>query len=298
MIKDLGGAEDKKQEIYDLKGESYLEIEEDVVAVIICGGVSIEKFDITSIPVNIKTTVSNGTYLVGKDLQPGVYKIQTDATDYGYVDTYSHINTFYENQLQSCMFQNGYIEIKDAEVVVVVRDTTLTKVDFENLPVDIKTTLSNGMYILGKDLTPGIYKTTGYYDSNCSVQTYSSIDTSNYENQLKWYSQIYGYIEITEQDKFVIIEQGEITKVDIDTMPEDIKTTINKEGIYLVGKDLLPGTYKVTKSGNQWASIDILSSISTSDVINSYSAAKDTIIEILETDVAIYLPWDVTIEKQ
>ncbi len=271
-------------ELYFNRG--YVEILDTDKVVKVYNG-KLTKVDLSDIETNpqstIDTTKYNNMYLVGKEVEPGLYKV-TANYDYGYVYTYSKITSKYEYQTNYFSGSNGYIEIKDTDVVVAIYQAKIEKA--EDLEPEIKDTVSEGTYIVGKDIAPGLYRATGLADRECLVYTYSDIST-DWENQTGYYGGPRGYIEIHETDVTVIVQNGTITKVDLETMPEDYKDTVSK-GMYIVGKEVKPGLYRITGENGNYAQVYKYSAISSNwEYQTGHYGGPRGYIEILDTDVTV-----------
>ena len=285
----------------------FIEIKDTDVFVQVQNSGTMTKVDIDKLPVDIKTEISHenysaGTYIVGKDIEPGIYEIiGTPNANYyeSYVERYSSVTTDWENQLGEGYVYNangiGYIEVLPTDTAIYIYNASIRKITFDDIPVDMKDTVSDGTYIVGKDLAYGTYKYTLNEGAESSwIETYSSLNT-HFENKINEYSGNYGYFELSEAEKTIRISDATITKVDLNEMPEDIKTSVTT-GTYIVGKDIAPGTYKATGIDGSWAYVARLSSINPEDIIEEYSA-EEVYIEIKDTDVAVYVGGWTLLEK-
>ncbi len=285
----------------------FIEIKDTDVFVQVQNSGTMTKVDIDKLPVDIKTEISHenysaGTYIVGKDIEPGIYEISgTYNPDWheSYVHRYSSVTTDWENQLGEGYVYNangiGYIEVLPTDTAIYIYNATIRKTTFDDIPVNMKDTVSDGTYIVGKDLAYGTYKYTLNEGAESSwIETYSSLNT-HFENKINEYSGNYGYFELSEAEKTIRISDATITKVDLNEMPEDIKTSVTT-GTYIVGKDIAPGTYKATGIDGSWAYVARLSSINPEDIIEEYSA-EEVYIEIKDTDVAVYVGGWTLLEK-
>jgi hypothetical protein len=86
-----------------------------------------------------------------------------------------------------------------------------------------------------------------------------------------------GYIQVLDTDKFVIINSGILEKIDLEKVPVNIKTTIMDNGTYIVGKDIEPGTYKITPYiGFGWVTL-----------VNSLDGSLESKVEDVYLDVGM-----------
>lgn len=110
----------------------------------------------------ISFKLSDGTFKVGEDLDPGIYVlVKHDGEFMGSFDITTDTTGDLDSKVDSNAFENfSYIEVKDGQYLQLnkcdlykvdeIKDEAL---DFSNLDE-----LTNGMYIVGKDITPGEHK--------------------------------------------------------------------------------------------------------------------------------------------
>jgi len=220
----------------------FVEVDSECVAVEI-EGLQLEKIVPEDMSVNIKTTVSDGAYIVGKDIDPGTYKVQGTGKSYCEIQIYSNANVITDN----VNLKTGYIEIPEDAFAITVIKGTITKVEEENIPVNIKSTVSDGAHIVGKDIATGIYKVESTGKGDSYIQEYDDLNMT-YDHWLTSYEYKNGYIEITEEVVVVQVNDATLTKVELENIPTNIKDTVTSDytTMYLVGKDLTPGIYKYT----------------------------------------------------
>ena len=104
----------------------------------------------------------------------------------------------------------------------------------------------DGKYLVGQDIKSGLYKVTltdsitnmGYIEraKDLDMELDSIIANIILTGD--------GYVEIKPTDKAVKLQGVEITPIDLKTLKPNLKTEVSG-GIYLVGYDIKPGTYKV-----------------------------------------------------
>lgn len=110
----------------------------------------------------ISFKLSDGTFKVGEDLDPGIYVlVKHDGEFMGSFDITTDTTGDLDSKVDSNAFENfSYIEVKDGQYLQLnkcdlykvdeIKDEAL---DFSNLDE-----LTNGMYIVGEDITPGEHK--------------------------------------------------------------------------------------------------------------------------------------------
>ena len=118
----------------------------------------------------ISFKLSDGTFKVGKDLDPGIYVlVKHDGEFMGSFDITTDTTGDLDSKVDSNAFENfSYIEVKDGQYLQLnksdlykvdeIKDEAL---DFSNLDE-----LTNGMYIVGKDITPGEHKLEAINDGS------------------------------------------------------------------------------------------------------------------------------------
>lgn len=103
----------------------------------------------------------NGTYLVGKDIQSGLYKVKLTDTfsKMGYIERAKDLNMEMDSILANIILTgDGYVQIKDTDVAVKLQGVEITPIDLKSLQPNIKTEVSGGIYLVGYDIKPGTYK--------------------------------------------------------------------------------------------------------------------------------------------
>lgn len=110
----------------------------------------------------VSFSLSDGTFKVGEDLDPGIYVlVKHDGEFMGSFDITTDTTGDLNSSVDSNAFENfSYIEVKDGQYLQLnkcdlykvdeIKDEAL---DFSNL-----NELTNGMYIVGEDITPGEHK--------------------------------------------------------------------------------------------------------------------------------------------
>lgn len=107
------------------------------------------------------TKYSDGKYLVGKDIQSGLYKVTlTDSIlKMGYVERAKDINMEFDSIIANIVLTgNGYVEILDSDVAVKLQGVEIEPIDIKSLKPDIKEEATDGIYLIGYDLSAGTYK--------------------------------------------------------------------------------------------------------------------------------------------
>ncbi len=159
-------------------------------------------------------TFTTGTYLVGQDIEPGLYKVKLKSS-MGYVERSSDVNMSFDSILANIVLTgDGYIEILPTDVAVKLSGVEMKPVDLATLPVEPKTELTDGIHLVGYDVAPGTYKvevtdeTTniGYAERSRSVSMGFDDIIANEIFQGP------GYLEIEEGDFAIRLQGVKITK--------------------------------------------------------------------------------------
>jgi hypothetical protein len=103
----------------------------------------------------------NGKYLVGKDIQSGLYKVTvTDKVmKMGYVERAKDVDMEMDSIIANIILTgNGYVEILSTDIAVKLQGVEITPIKIEDLKPAIKNEATDGIYLIGYDLAPGTYK--------------------------------------------------------------------------------------------------------------------------------------------
>lgn len=105
-------------------------------------------------------------------------------------------------------------------------------------------TYGTGTYIVGEDIESGLYRATVGNSGMAYIERSKdlSMDLDSIIANIILTGD--GYVEILSSDKAVSLMDVTLEKIDLETLTPDIKTEV-ADGIYLVGYDIEPGTYKV-----------------------------------------------------
>ncbi|KYD03490.1 hypothetical protein B4102_3408 [Heyndrickxia sporothermodurans] len=104
---------------------------------------------------------SPGIYEVGKDIEPGIYISYFDITYWARLSNFTGEDDILAND-NSDPFDQVVVEIKKSDKGFQTNgDGFWKKIDLKTYPVDIQENFDNGVYIVGKDIAPGKYKSDG-----------------------------------------------------------------------------------------------------------------------------------------
>lgn len=105
--------------------------------------------------------LSNGTFIVGQDLEPGRYLLGKNEGEFmGSYEITTDTTGDFESNVDSNAFENfTYIEVKEGQYVHLDK-CTLYKVEEIKPYIHIEdlSELTNGMFVVGEDIKPGEYK--------------------------------------------------------------------------------------------------------------------------------------------
>ncbi len=97
-----------------------------------------------------------GTYLVGKDIEPGEYLITSNKNDLGYYEVKNGTSSSADILDNGFAQPNAYITVEKGQYLKI-QGCTAKVARFNPLPSN-QTSIKEGMYIVGKDIKSGEYK--------------------------------------------------------------------------------------------------------------------------------------------
>jgi|GEM_PF-1396447 len=103
----------------------------------------------------------NGKYLVGKDIQPGLYRVILKDTimNMGYVERAKDLDMGLNSIIANIVLQgDGYVNVKDTDVALKLQGVEIYPIDLKKMKPNIKKQVTGGMYLVGYDILPGTYK--------------------------------------------------------------------------------------------------------------------------------------------
>ena len=166
---------------------------------------------------NYSLELTNGTFKVGEDLDPGEYILVKNEGEFmGNYDITTDTTGDMESSIDSNAFENfSYIEVKKGQYLQLDKCTLYIpselgdKFDFSN-----EKELTNGMFRVGKDVEPGEYKLEIASDDDNAQGWYSL-----YNNLGKGYK---GGPDLQDSDffsgsKLITLKEGQYLKLDSET---------------------------------------------------------------------------------
>lgn len=158
----------------------------------------------------------DGIYLVGKDIQSGLYKavVADKVMKIGYIERAKDVSMESDSILANIILTgDGYFEIKDTDVAVKLQGVEISPINLKDLTPNIKTEVSDGIYLVGFDIKPGTYKTEvtdttmkiGYVERLKDVSMNGDAIIANEVLQGP------GYVKIKESDFAVRVQGAKLT---------------------------------------------------------------------------------------
>lgn len=227
--------------------------------------------------------ISAGTWLVGEDIVPGIYK--SDGTII-YWARLSGLSGTLGDILANDAFPAGpaYVEIKESDFAFETEGNgSWRKINLDSYTGNRRTSFSAGSYLVGRDIMPGLYRSAKGYDYWARLEDFSGELYSIIANDA--FGSGPAIVEIKESD-FGLEVSGSSTwyRIDLDTYSGN-KVTSFGDGCYIVGKDIEPGLYRSNDGCDYWARLSDFSGELSSIIANDAFAQGQVIVEIRETDL-------------
>ncbi len=155
-------------------------------------------------------------------------------------------------------------------------------------------TYSDGTYLVNKDITAGLYRVTlkdtgikmGYVERSKDV----NMETDSIIANILLSGN--GYVEIKSTDKAVKLQGVTIEPIKLSDLKPNIKSEAT-DGIYLIGYDLAPGTYKVevtdTETNTGYVERSKSVAMDTDDIIANELEQGPGYVKIEKGDFAVRL---------
>jgi len=197
--------------------------------------------DIAPIYNGSKDRIEQGMYIVGKEIPAGEYKaFSKSSTINGGISTYQNSK---DGKLDRYITVRNfaYITLKE-NTYVEVSNCYLIPVEKAKVYNGSKDRIEQGMYIVGKEIPAGEYKIFANEEKySGGVSTYKN----SRDSSLDRYVSVNKYAYITIEDgTYVEVNSCHLIPIQIAPLYKGNKKWI-EEGMYLVGKDIFPGKYKV-----------------------------------------------------
>lgn len=161
-------------------------------------------------------TYTTGTYLVGEDIEPGLYKAKvTGFAGMSYIERASGVSMEFDDIIANIILNgDGYVEILEDDVAVKIQGAELTKVVYEELVPNIKAEVEDGIYLVGIDIEPGQYKVevTDTISQMAYIERASRVAMGFDDIIANEIFQGPGYVNISDSDFAVRVQGAKITK--------------------------------------------------------------------------------------
>jgi hypothetical protein len=231
-------------------------------------------------PVDIKS----GQYLVGTEIKPGFYRTNTSNCYYSRLSGFSSgIGDIISNG--STGANGGAIEILATDKGFSSR-CTWYRIDPSVLatPTATKNTIASGMWFIGAEVKPGIYRTATkgcYYSLLSGFQGEIDdiiVNGSSGDNG--------GILEITATDK-AISSRCDWTLITVDAIRSGTTSSTKIEsGQWIVGGEISPGTYRTTASDCYYSRLSGFRGDIDDIIANGSTPKNGGIIEISASDLS------------
>jgi DNA-dependent RNA polymerase auxiliary subunit epsilon len=161
-------------------------------------------------------TWGNGTYLVGSDIESGLYraKVTDQVTKMGYIERASDVSMDFEDIIANVILTgDGYVTIKSTDAAVKLQGVELSQIDLATLEPNLQQSASGGMYLVGYDLAPGTYKVE-VTDTTMNMAYVERLSDASMDFENIIANEIFqgqGYVKIQEGDFAVRVQGGTLT---------------------------------------------------------------------------------------
>ncbi len=223
---------------------------------------------------------SDGTYTVGKDIQPGTYRTRAASPGCYFARLSGFGGTIGE------IIANANT---DAPAIVTIKatDKGFTSTNCGTWTNDLsaitssQTSFDDGMYIVGTDIKPGTYRTRTA-SPGCYFARLSGFGGTTGEIIANANTDAFAIITIVASDKgFEASSCGTWTN-DLSAITTS-KTTFG-DGMYIVGTDIQPGTYKNSGQANCYYARLSGFGGTTDEIIANDNTDSSTIVTISASD--------------
>jgi hypothetical protein len=228
--------------------------------------------------------IKSGQYLVGSEIKPGFYRTSTSNCYYSRLRGFSSgIDDIISNG--STGANGGAIEILATDKGFSSR-CTWYRIDPNVLatPTATKSTIASGMWFVGAEVKPGIYRTAAkgcYYSLLSGFQGEIDdiiVNGSSGDNG--------GILEITATDKAISSRcDWALITVDAIRLASTTSTKIGS-GQWIVGGEIAPGTYRTTASGCYYSRLSGFRGDIDDIIANGSTPTNGGIVEIAATDLS------------
>ncbi len=223
--------------------------------------------------------IKAGTYRLGVDIQPGVYRGESACT----WERLSDLSGEYDAIIASgSSVGQFYVELLSSDYAFSMDCDILPLASLPDPPGDFPNTYQPGAYLVDRDIAPGIYRGEGscYWERLMDVTgSYESIIANAYPDGQY-------YIEVKEED-FAFMTDCEIVSLASLPKPTGPLPTILQPGMYLVGRDMRAGTYSGDGPSCYWERLlDVAGDFES--IIDNGNPSSSFSVQVRESDFAFY----------
>lgn len=224
-------------------------------------------------------TVKAGTYRIGVDIQPGIYRGETSCSWERLSDLSGEFDAIIASGNSVGQF---YVELLSSDYAFTM-DCDI--VPLASLPAPsggFPNSYQPGAYLVDRDIAPGIYRGQGscYWERLMDVTgSYESIIANAYpEGQY--------YIQVKEDD-FALMTDCVIVSLASLPKPTGTLPTILQPGMYLLGRDMRAGTYRGDGPYCYWERLQDVAGDFESIIDNGNPNGAFT-VQVRDSDFAFY----------
>ncbi|WP_264795989.1 hypothetical protein [Arthrobacter mangrovi] len=226
---------------------------------------------------NASKITADGTYRVGIDIKPGLYKATGSGDDCSWTTLTGF--TGHSDEMKNLYYgpARTYVHITSADrgfetsgcgtwILAPATGANASKIT------------ADGTYRVGIDIKPGLYKATGSGD-DCSWTTLTGFAGHSDEMKNFYYGPARTYVHITSADRG--FETSGCGTWILAPATGVNASKITADGTYRVGVDIRPGLYQASGTGNScyWTTLSGFTG-DFDDVIENYYGSARTYVEI------------------
>ena len=199
------------------------------------------------VPSQPLSEIGTGMYIVGRDIAAGIYAGNPGSEDG---------DSCYWKRLSGASGESGdiisndiargqfYVEVKSTDSYFTVRCEVITPLAEWPVPSQPLSEIGTGMYIVGRDIAAGIYAgNPGSEDGDsCYWKRLSGASGESGDIISNDIARGQFYVEVKSTDSYFTVRCEVITPLAEWPVPSQALTTL-EPGMYLVHRDISPGTY-------------------------------------------------------
>ncbi|NMB67248.1 MAG: hypothetical protein GYA20_00615 [Chloroflexi bacterium] len=181
-------------------------------------------------------SIRSGVYLVNEDILPGIYKGNGSCYWERLKDLSGSFDAIIANGNSNGQF---YVEVKESDKAFSITCDATRLEALPEPPNEFPNAYISGQYLVGIDIPLGIYRGEGscYWERQKDVAGGfdAIIANGNSDGQF--------YVELKQGD-FAFSTSCDVVPLEAMTQPTGELPTKIEPGMYLIGRDILPGTYR------------------------------------------------------